>query len=79
MVRIARHWKIIYENSFGGLENSNNDLFGLFSGFGMSWFNNKNVIKFGIQSSPLFGFFNFPIDEFNQNSSLPFVSYSRCF
>lgn len=78
-VRIARHWKIIYENSFGGFERRNNDIIGLFSGLGASWFNNKNVIKFGIQSSPNFGLFNFPVDEFNQNNSLPFVSYSRYF
>jgi len=78
-VRIGRHWKIIYENSFGVFETNNNSVFGIFSGFGASWFNDKNVVKFGIQSSPNFGTFNFPIDEFNQSGSLPFVSYSRYF
>lgn len=77
--RIGRHWKIIYENSFGVFESRNNEDVGLFSGIGVSWFNEKNVVKFGIQSSPNFGFFNFPVDEFNQNNSLPFVSYSRYF
>ncbi|MFK8004845.1 MAG: hypothetical protein AB8H03_00680 [Saprospiraceae bacterium] len=78
-VRIGRHWKLIYENSFGALETRNNSIFGVFSGFGASWFNDKNVVKFGIQSSTAFGVFNFPIDEFNQNSTLLFVSYSRYF
>lgn len=78
-IRVARHWKIIYENSFGFFETRNSEIFGLFSGFGASWFNDKNVIKFGIQSSPNFGLFNFPVDNFNQNNSLPFVSYSRYF
>ena len=78
-IRVARHWKIIYENSFGYFERRNNEIFGLFSGFGASWFNDKNVIKFGIQSSPNFSLFNFPVDDFNQNNSLPFVSYSRYF
>lgn len=78
-VRIGRHWKIIYENSFGYFDQGFNEVTGLFSGFGASWFNNKNVIKFAIQSSPNFGVINFPIEEFNQNSSLPFVSYSRYF
>ena len=78
-VRIGRHWKIIYENSFGIFETRNNEEIGLFSGFGVSWFNDKNVVKLGIQSSPDFGFFNFPIDEFNQNNSLPFISYARYF
>ncbi len=78
-VRVARHWKIIYENSFGAFERRNNEIFGLFSGFGASWFNDKNAVKFGIQPSPNFGLFNFPVDEFNQNSSLPFASYSRYF
>ncbi len=77
-VRVARHWKVIYENSFGIFDN-NNEVFGLFSGFGASWFNHRNVVKFGIQSSSNFGIFNFPIEEFNQNSLLPFVSYSRYF
>ncbi|MFK7772420.1 MAG: hypothetical protein AB8F94_09780 [Saprospiraceae bacterium] len=79
MVRIGRHWKIIYENSFGYFDRGGNEIFGLFSGFGASWFNKKNVIKFALQSSPNFGLFNFPVDEFNQNNSLPFVSYSRYF
>ncbi len=78
-VRIGRHWKIIYENSFGAFETRNSSLFGIFSGFGASWFNDKNVVKFGIQSSSNFGFFNFPIQEFNQNNPLPFISYSRYF
>lgn len=78
-VRVARHWKIIYENSFGVFESNNREIVGLFSGFGASWFNKKNVMKFGIQSSNNFAVFNFPVDEFNQNSILPFVSYSRYF
>lgn len=78
-VRIGRHWKIIYENSFGGLETRDTSIFGLFSGFGASWFNDKNVVKFGAQSSNSFGVFNFPIIEFDQNTSLPFVSYARYF
>lgn len=78
-IRVARHWKIIYENSFGVFESNSNDIFGLFSGIGANWFNDKNAIKFGLQSSPNFGVFNFPISEFNENNAFPFFSYSRYF
>ena len=76
-IKLAPHWRIIYENSFGGDDFGN--LFGLFSGLGVHWYNEKNSIKAGMTSSPSFGFINIPLNDLNGSSQLPFVSYSRYF
>jgi len=77
-LRVAPHWKIIYENAFGGDFNFGG-FFGIFSGLGGQWFNDKNSIKFGMTTSPSFGFVNIPLSELNPSAQLPFVSYSRYF
>ncbi len=76
-VKVAPQWKVIYENSFGGDDFGN--LFGFFSGLGVQWFNEKNAIKAAMTTSPSFGFINFPLNDLNGSSQLPFVSYSRYF
>lgn len=79
-VKVAPHWKIIYENTFGAVEEDfRNDIFGVFAGLGANWFNQKNSFKFGVNSSPNFGILNVPIDDFNAIAALPFFSYSRYF
>jgi len=77
-IKLAEHWKLIYENNFGFLE-ANVTNFGLFSGLGANWHKGNSSIKFAIHSSPNFGFFNIPINDLNTTSRLPFLSYSRFF
>lgn len=76
-LKVAPHWRIIYENVFGGSDFGG--AFGFFSGLGVHWFNKKNGIKAGLTSAPSFGFFNIPLNNLNNTSQLPFFSYSRYF
>lgn len=78
MIKVAPQWKLIYENTFGEFD-SNGFIFGFFSGVGANWFNEKNSIKFAINTDPSFGFFNIPINDLNSVARLPFFSYARYF
>jgi len=75
-IRVGKHWRIIYENSIGGLNNGDP---GLFTGIGISWFDIRNVVKFGVQPNSNFGFTNFPLSDTNLMHRLPVLSYSRNF
>lgn len=75
-IRVGKHWRVLYENSAGGLTNGNP---GIFTGIGISWFDRRNVVKFGIHPSASFGFFNFPLSDTNLMHQLPVLSFSRNF
>jgi len=73
---VGKHWRVLYENVVGGLLNGDP---GLFTGIGISWFDNRNVVKFAVQPNSNFGFSNFPLSDTNLMHRLPVFSYSRNF
>ena len=75
-IRVAKHWRVMYENALGGLINGDA---GLFTALGLAWFNERNVFKFGIQPRSSFGFVNFPLSDVNLMHQLPIFSFSRNF
>jgi len=77
--RVAKHWRVIYENTLAALETNFNFDQGLFTAIGIAWFDKKNVIKVGVQPSFKFGFFNYPLTDINTMHQLPNLSYSRNF
>ena len=78
-LRVAKHWRIIYENVFGAFDSNNAFFEGLFNGIGFSYFDQRNIVKFGVKPNANFGFFNVPLSDINTMHRLPYLSYSRNF
>ena len=78
-LRVAKHWRIIYESALGGLESNNLFIEGIFHGIGISYFDKRNVVKFAMKPNSNFGFFNVPLSDINLMHRLPILSFSRIF